>query len=354
MLGWDRNVGGLAARSWAVVVAVLCIGAGGVARAQDITLRLHHLLPQQSVAQVQFLQPWADKVMAESGGRLKVEIYPSMQLGGKPAQLFDQARDGVVDLVWTVPSYTPGRFPTIEVFELPFVTASAEATSQAVTEFATKYAREEFAGVHPLVFHVHAPGSLHLASRPVARLEDMTGLKLRAPHRPGTEALSALGAVPVGMPAPEVTQSLARGVVDGTLFPFEVVLPLRVHEVTRFHTRLFAKRGLYTVVIALLMNQARYDSLPPDLKAVIDANSGLAVAKWVGQVFDKAEQPGIDAALAKGNRLITLDQAELDRWEQATRPVVDRWVADSNARGLEGQALLDEARALVAKYDSAN
>ena len=317
------------------------------ARAQDVTLKLHHFLPPQAIAQSEFLEPWAERIETESGGRIKIDIYPAMQLGGKPPQLYDQVRDGVVDLVWTVPSYTPGRFPKLEVFELPFITASAEATSQAVMEYADTHLQGDFAGVKPLLFHVHAPGLLHMNDRPIRKLEDLVGAKLRAPTRAITETLNQLGAVPVGMPAPQVPQAISRGVVDGTVFPYEVTLPLRIHEITDSHTEIWDGRGLYTTVLMLAMNQNSYDRLPDDLRAIIDANAGMAIAQEIGRVWDAAEAPGRAAAEALGDEFIALDSAEIERWKFSSEPVVTRWV---DSIGDDGPALLDDARALVSKY----
>ncbi len=323
---------------------------GNAARAAEpeVTLRLHHFLPPSSTTQAKFLAPWAEKVMAQSNGRIRIEIFPSMQLGGRAPQLYDQVRDGVVDLAWTLPGYTAGRFPLVEVFELPFVAGSAEATSQALMVFYQRHLKDEFKDVKVIALHVHAPGALHMAKHPIRRLEDLKGLKIRAPSRAITAALAALGATPVGMPVPQVPEAIARGVVDGAALPYEVTLPLRVHEITRYHTN----SGLYTAVFLLAMNRARYESLPDDLKAVIDANSGLSVAKWAGKIWDAAEAPGIAAAKARGNEIITLDQAEIARWKAATRPVIDRWIKDTTARGLDGQALYDEAKALIAEFEA--
>ncbi len=330
-----------------LAVGLASLAFASVAPAQDVTLKLHHFLPPQAIAQTEFLVPWAETIERESGGRIKIDIYPAMQLGGKPPQLYDQVRDGVVDLVWTVPSYTPGRFPKLEVFELPFITASAEATSQAVMEYADKHLQGAFAGVKPLLFHVHAPGLLHMNNRPVRRLEDLVGAKLRAPTRAITDTLTQLGAVPVGMPAPQVPQAISRGVVDGTVFPYEVTLPLRIHEITDSHTRIWDGRGLYTTVLMLAMNQASYDRLPDDLRAIIDAHSGMAIAAEIGRVWDQAEEPGRAAAEALGDQFIDLDPNEIGRWKFGSEPVVTRWV---ESIGDDGQALLADARALVAKY----
>ncbi len=319
-------------------------------QAQDVTLRLHHFLSPPSTTHKDFIEPWARKVEAESGGRIKIEIYPSMQLGGKPPALYDQVRDGVVDIVWTLPGYTAGRFPTIEVFELPFMAASAEATSQAAHEFYEKHARDDFKDIHPLMVHVHAPGTLHMRERQVKSLEDLKRVKIRAPTRMTNAALEALGAVPVGMPVPAVPESLARGVIEGTALPYEVTLPLKVHELTTSHTEIGGSRGLYTAVFLFAMNKARYESLPADLRKVIDDNSGTPLAQKIGRVWDEAEIPGRKAAADLGDSFFTIEGDELARWQAATAGVADSWIAEMDAAGKDGRALIAEAVALIAKY----
>ena len=323
------------------------------AMAQEVTLRVHHFLPAPAPVPRNFITPWAEKVMAESDGRIKVEVYPSMQLGGKPPALFDQARDGVVDVVWTLPGYTPGRFPGTEAFELPFMPASAEATSQAFWDFYEKYLRDEFKDVHPIALHVHGPGLLHVKGEGVARLEDMEGLKLRGPTRQTNALLGALGATPVGMPVPAMPEALSKGVIDGTVVPWEVTAPLKVAELVDSHTDFEGSRGLYTATFVFAMNKARYDSLPADLKAVIDANSGREVSEWVGRVMDEGDQPGIALARESGNTMRVLSGAEVARWKAAAEPVVDAWVADVTAKGYDGAAMLLDAKSMIAAYAGA-
>ncbi|WP_299620408.1 TRAP transporter substrate-binding protein [Pelagibius sp.] len=347
--GWARR-----ALPMALVAGVLA-GFGAAlatapAVAQEITLRVHHFLPPPSTTHKDFIVPWAETVEAESDGRIKIEIYPAMQLGGKPPQLYDQVREGVADIVWTLPGYTAGRFPTVEVFELPFMAASAEATSQAAHAFYEKHAREEFADVHPLMVHVHAPGTFHMRGREVRSLEDLKGLKVRAPTRMTNIALKTLGATPVGMPVPAVPEALSRGVVEGTILPYEVTRPLKVHELTQSHTEIGGERGLYTAVFLFAMNKARYESLPADLRQVIDDNSGIPLAKKIGRLWDEAEQPGREAAAKLGDSFFTIEGAELARWQAATASVADTWIAEMDKAGKDGKALLEEARALIAKY----
>ncbi len=332
------------------LILLILFPCAGFAKDAEVTLRVHHFLPATSNAQTKLIQPWANKVIADSGGRIAVEIYPSMQLGGKPPQLYDQLRDGVVDVIWTLPSYTPGRFPISELFELPYVPGSAEATTQALQEFSETYLKKEFRHVHPLLFHVPTPGIFHTASRPIKTMEDLKGLKIRTPSATTTLALQALGTTPVGMPVPEVPQALATEVIDGAVIPWEVVRALRSHELTKYHTQPGAERGFYTSVFLFAMNRDTYNSLPADLKKVIDDNSGMSIARQVGQAYDQADLEGQQLARERGNEFYSLPAAEVKRWEQATRPVIDAWLVTMRKKGHNGQEMLEAAQKLIAKY----
>ncbi|MDP2793506.1 MAG: TRAP transporter substrate-binding protein [Sulfurisoma sp.] len=319
--------------------------------AQDVMLRVHHFLPTTSTAHAKILGPWCDRLARDSGGRLKCQIYPSMQLGGTPAQLYDQAKDGVVDVVWTLLGYTAGRFPLIEVFELPFMMTTAEATSRAVWDYAQNHAAAEFKDVKPLAFHVHEPGHFFLAKRPVTQLADLKGLKLRAPTRITNRMLAALGATPVGMPVPQVTESLSKGVIDGALLPYEVAPSIKAHEVTRFVSETDSKLpGLYTSVFMMAMNKAKYESLPADLKKIVDASSGIALSATAGRLYDEAAPLSKKLVLERGNAVNVIPAAELDKWKQATDHLDDEWLAEAGKRGHNGQALLDAAKGLIARH----
>jgi TRAP-type C4-dicarboxylate transport system substrate-binding protein len=337
----------------AIILAAAVSGRATPAWAEEILLRVHHFLPVSSTTHKDFIAPWAEAIEAQSGGRIRIEIYPSMQLGGKPPQLFDQVRDGVVDVAWTLAGYTPGRFPKLEVLELPFVPGTAKATSAAAHAFYEAHARDELASVHPLMVHVHGPGVFHMRNAPIRTLEDLAGKKIRVPSRPINEALNTLDATPVGMPAPAVAEAITRGVVDGAVLPYEVTVSLRVHELTNSHTELVGERGLYTAVFLFLMNKERYEALPDDLKSVMDANAGIPLALQIGAVWDEAEDQAREATRALGDEIITIEGAEYERWKTATQPVIDQWVAERTAAGDDGQALLDAARELIAQYSAA-
>jgi TRAP-type transport system periplasmic protein len=328
--------------------------AAAPARAQEITLKVSHFLPTTSTTHARFIVPWCERIRAQSNGRLRCQIFPSMQLGGSPPQLYDQVRDGVADIVWTLPGYTAGRFPITEVFELPFMTPNATAASQALWTFYERHAVKEFEAVKPLALHVHDNGQLHLRDRPIRTLADFKGLKLRAPTRQTNRLLARLGATPVSMPVPAVADALSKGVIDGAVVPWEVVPSIKVHEMVKFHTETDpAMPALYTAVFLYAMNRKTYDSLPPDLRRVIDDNSGLPLARELGQLWDASAPAARKQATDRGNQINVVPATEVANWDRAARPLYADWIADMNKRGLDGNALLADARALIDQYAKA-
>lgn len=341
-----------AALAAGVLASATWLAGSTSALAQEVTLRLHQFLPAQATVPMHVLDVWADKIEADSGDRIKIERYPAMQLGGTPPQLYDQAADGTVDIVWTLPGNTPGRFPTVEVFELPFMMTNAEATSRAYWDIFDKYLRDtEFADTHILATWVHGPGILH-TKNPVESMDDLAGMKVRAPTRVINALLGEVGATPIGMPIPQVPESLSKGVIDGAVVPWEVTTALRVPELVKNHTEFGGDHALYTTTFVLAMNKAKYDSLPDDLKAVIDDNSGAEFSAFAGRTQQEYDAPGRKLAVEASNNIIELSDEETAKWQEAAQPVIDNWVTEMDGRGLEGQSLLDEARGLIEQYTS--
>lgn len=318
------------------------------AHSSEVTLRLHQFLPLQAAIPANTIAPWIETVHEASGGRITIEHYPSMQLGGRAPELYGQVRNGVVDIIWTVLGYTPGLFPTAETFELPFMTGDATSGSVAFHRFMMENGEDEFKDVHPLAFHIHGPGVIHVKGEAVRNLDDLHGKKLRGPTRMITNLLGELGATPVGMPVPAVPESLAKGVIDGTVLPYEVTIPLKIAELTDGHTGFASYPGLYTATFALIMNKTRYAGLPDDLKAVIDAASGEKLARLAGQAMDDVDKVGLDIARRSGNAVVEIDDAAKARWQAASQPVVDNWIAEMNRKGLDGVGLVIKARAAIA------
>jgi TRAP-type C4-dicarboxylate transport system substrate-binding protein len=319
----------------------------------EFTLKLHHLLGPKAPAQTNMLEPWANRVMEDSDGRIKIDIYPAMSLGGAPPQLISQVRDGVVDIVWTVNGYTPELFPRTEVFELPGVyTNNTTATNLAMRDMFDEWLAEEYAGVKVVTLHVHAGQGIQMKDTPVRSPADLAGKKMRIPTRTGAWIIEALGAVPVGMPVPDLPQALSTGAVDGALIPWEIIPPLKIQELTQYQIEGPNHERFGTTTFQISMNQGTYDSLPDDLKEVVDKNSGEEFAKEVGQVWRNSEEGGIKVALDDGNELITLTEEEMQAFRTALEPVVQRWIDEVTSKGLDGQGLVEAARAAIAKHSS--
>jgi len=319
------------------------------AQTPQVTLKLHHYLSPVANAHTRLLVPWARKVEQDSGGRIRIDIYPSMQLGGTLPQLYDQVRDGGADIVLTLPGATPRRFPKTEVFELPFVAnRRAVVNAQAVQALYEAQLRDEFKDVQPLCLWAHDHGVIH-SGKQVRAMSDLKGLKLRSPTRLAGEALTALGANGIVMPITQVADALTHRAIDGCVVPWEVVPAIKVQEAVKFHTDFAGSPTLYTATFILAMNKRKYDALPADLKAIIDQNSGQAAAQAAGKMWDEQAVVVEEMVAQRGNTITQIDKAEADRWQKATQPVIDAWL--KSAKGFNGEKLLADAKALLAKYE---
>ena len=318
---------------------------------QSITLKFHTFMAPLSNVWVTMHKPWMDKVEKESGGRIKFEAYPSMQLGGTAAQLYDQVRDGVVDIVWTLPGYSAGRFPKTEAFELPFMMSNAEASSKALWEYLSSVAPEEYRETQLLAAHVHGPGVLHTKDKPIKTVADLRGMKLRGPSRTVTKMLGYLGAIPVGMPLPGIPDALSKGTIEGCVLPWEVVPSVKVQELTRFHSEFDPSVGaIYTAACVMAMNKKRYDALPADLRKVIDNNSGQATSGWLGKTQQSNDPSGRKSATDRGNVVYTIPVTDTQEFKRKAAVVEVEWIEEMNKRGLDGRMLRDKARALIEKH----
>jgi TRAP-type transport system periplasmic protein len=333
--------------------AAVALGApalSGLAQS-TVTLKFHTFMAPQSNVWLNMHKAWMDKVTKDSGGRIKFEAYPAMQLGGTPVQLYDQARDGVVDIIWTLPGNTAGRFPRTEVFELPFMMNNAEATSRAFWEYITTMAPDEYKDTQVIALQVHGPGMFHTKAKQIKTAADVQGMKLRGPTRQVTKMLGYLGATPVGMPLPGIPDALSKGTIEGAVIPWEVVPAVKVHELSKFHSEFDPAGGaLYTTTFVMAMNKAKYNSLPADLKAIIDKNSGMETSAWLGKVQQEGDVAGRKSAVDRGNTIYTIPAADAQEFKRKARLVEVEWVEDMNKRGFDGKKLLDTAKALVEKH----
>ncbi len=330
-----------------LAAALLC---APVFAQQPVVLKVAHFLPPSSNAHQNIIVPWCNKLEKDSGGELKCQIYPAMQLGGTPPQLFDQARDGVADIVWTVPTYSAGRYTRTEVFELPFMTVNAKQGSAALWEYTHKHSLEEFKGVKPIFMHT-TEGYLLNSNKLVRGIEDLKGMKIRTATRLSARMVAALGGTPVQMPLPQVPDAISKGVIQGALVPWEALPATRLHEIVKFHLDVAPGSPRFANSIFVFgINQAKYDSLTPRQKKAVDDNSGLATSVWAGEKgFDAIVEPHSKLARDRGNTITVMSGEELERWRKATESLYEEWIREVAAKGGDGQKLLAEARAILAR-----
>lgn len=338
----------------ALAAASLCASALGptAASAQEVTLRLHTFLPPVANPVKHFMVPWAEKVGRESNGRIKVQVYPAMQLGGRPEQLLQQVRDGVVDIVWALPGFTPGVMPKLEIFELPFLHRNTKSTVLALQDYVEKHMQKDFEPYHVLLVHAHA-GSLFMTRDPINRIEDFEGMKLRAYSRTNAWILEALGVAPVQVALPDLVPMLNKGTVTGSILPYEIAPAVKMQDLVSYFTTLAPpQERLSTAIFTLLMNKAKYQSLPPELRKVIDDNSGRSIAPMAIEVWDRIELEGEKVMRSRSkNKFVQLSAEETARFKAKVQPVFERFIKLLDESGANGRQVLADVETLTAKYD---
>jgi len=319
--------------------------ASGIASAVDHRIRVHHFLPESAPLHADFLVKWAEAIEKESQGRLAVEIYPRMVLGGKPSDLYDQARDGLVDVVLTLPGYTAGRFLQSEVFELPFLMEDSVATSRALWDFIESDLQEaELSETKVLAGWVHGNGVLHTRQR-VANVEDLRGMSVRAPTRLAAEYLRELGANPQRFPLPSIPEKIESGEISGTLLPWEVTPSIKLGQIVKNHLEIDDTRAIYTSVFVLSMNWESYRGLPSDLRLVLQKYSGKKLSAFAGEVMASADAYG--KTINASNRITVITGEEADKWILGALPLYDRWFEYAERNGFDGSSTLAKARELI-------
>ena len=338
---------------WAALATLLSGLALGPAPAasQEVTLRLHSFLPPVANPMKHFLIPWAEQIEKDSRGRIKVQVFPSMQLGGKAEQLLTQVRDGVVDVAWALPGFTPGVMPKLEIFELPFLHRNTRATVMSLQDYVPKYMQKDFEPYHILLVHCHA-GALFMTKEPINKVEDFKGMKLRAYSRTNAWILEALGAAPLQVALPELAPMLSKGTVTGSILPYEIAPSVKMQDLTEYFTTLAPPQPrLSTAIFTFLMNKQKYQSLPPDLKKVIDANSGRNLAPHAIEVWDRIEIDGEKVMHSKPkNKFVQLSAEETAKFKKMVQPVFDRFKKVLDEGGDDGAKILAEVEAMEAKY----
>lgn len=334
----------------AAAIAAL-LGSAAASSAAEFEFKLHHFLSATSPAQTAMLEPWAERIEAATDGRVNIEIFPSMTLGGRPPELISQVRDGVVDLIWTSNGYTPGLFPRTEVFELPTIFKNDPAAANlAMDDIFDDMLAEEFQGVEVMFLHSHAGQAIHMRDTPVRAPADLAGKKIRIPTRTGAWVIEALGASPAAMPVPELPPALQKGVVDGAFIPWEIIPALKIQDQTDYQIEGHDEARWGTTIFQVSMNKARWDGLPDDIRQAFRDASGREWLSEVGQIWRDVDDAGIKVAEEAGNEHIVLTEEETAAFDAALAPVVDRWIEEVSGKGIDGQAIVEAARAGIVEH----
>jgi TRAP-type C4-dicarboxylate transport system substrate-binding protein len=308
--------------------------------AKEIVLKFATGFSPKHTMQTKVFEPWAEKLNKMTNGKVKVTFFPGGALGKTPDH-YDLAEKGITDISYTLQDYTPGRFPLTSVFELPFMISSATQTSVAMWKVYEQFPefQKEYRKVKVLALFCHPSGGFNTVKKPVKTIGDLKGMKFRTASPHVTEALKIFGAVPVNMPVTETYTALERGVIEGTVLPWEGNFVFKLAELLKYGT----ETEFYTMSMMVVMNKRKYESLPDDVKKAIDATTGLVMSQEAGKVYDDTNTPMKNLCMKKGMEVLRLPAEEKKKLQALTMPLRDKWVKEMEAKGIAGKAILDAA-----------
>jgi len=307
----------------------------GEAMAAATTVSIVCFLPPRSISVSKVFVPWIKTVEAAAEGDLKFQPYWGGSLGRNPKKQYDMLKDGVADIVYVLPNYTPGQFPDFSIFELPYVVKTGEEGSVALWRMHQKGLLRGMQESHVIGFFSTEANMIH-ATKPIRSLSDVKGLKLRAAGPVHASYIKLLGGVPIGMPVTQVTEAISRGVVDGTLLGWGGSLVFRIHNVTSHHYE--APLGIAPFFVAI--NKSKWAALSQKSKAAITKYGGEYMARLGGKAFDDFGKRGYSVISKAGKRTITrATPAELEAQAAATKPVHDEWIKDKKDGAMKYAAL---------------
>jgi TRAP-type transport system periplasmic protein len=316
------------------------------APAAEYELKMSSMFPPTHFINTQALEPWARSIEEKSGGKVKITLFAAGSALGDATKQFDQVRAGVVDIAVGIPAIPRGRHPRTTLMELPFTIKTAAGGTQALAQPEIQaMLKDDFPGTHIINLTITEPSAVH-TKQPITDLDQLKGLRMRAPTPSVTAMLEALGATPVGMPPGQVYESAERGVIDGNVMPWGPVGAFKLYEV--FHNHLNAR--IDAVTMYTLINQARYDSLPPDIKKLIDDGGPHFTALW-STLWKQTDDAAIATAKKNGNKVSDFPDDKRDAWRAKMKSVVDKYV-DEQAKTLpNAHQIYDAMVVALKKYD---
>ncbi|HOQ04928.1 MAG TPA: TRAP transporter substrate-binding protein [Anaerohalosphaeraceae bacterium] len=336
----------------AVLGVLVCTGCGKkegkpAAQAEQKVIELSYSIffPPTHIQCVR-AQEWADEIARQSGGRVKITLYPSGTLS-KADQCYAGVVSGISDIGMSCFAYTRGRFPLLEGLDLPLGYPDGMTATRIANELAAKYQPAELADVKLLYVHAHGPGIL-ASKKPVKTLEDVKGLKIRA-TRLSSKIAACLGGVPVAMSQGETYEALQKGVVEATLCPVETLKGWKQGEVISSVTN--SRVIGYTTAMFVVMNKNKWESLPADIQAIITDVS----KQWVerhGQAWDQADEDGWAFIRQLNREIIELTPEQQEAWKKAVEPIIQEYIAAASEKGLPGKELIEDIRRMIEQAQS--
>jgi TRAP-type transport system periplasmic protein len=322
----------------ALLLVAFLVPVQSSAAEKVIVLKVSNWFPithKQSI----LLDAWGKEVEKKTNGKVKVNYYAAGTL--VPAsQSYDAVTKGIADVSNHVLGYTVGKFPLTEIIDLPLGYPNNTVPTKLANAFYNKFKPKEFDEVKVLWFHAQAPGIIHTKSKPITKLEDLKGMKMRT-YGSNAKLMGYLGGTPVAMPMTDVYDALSRGVADGLMAAYEALEGFRIGEQVKYHTENYDTSYSATFVVA--MNKKKWNSLPPDVQQVIDGMSPEYIEKFAS-MWDEIEKSGKQYCIKRGNKIITLDKAEQAKWVAKAQPLFEDYTKRMKEKGLPGDEALKFAR----------
>lgn len=312
--------------------------------AKQIELRFATFLPQYN-PNCQIWVSFAKELERRSNGRVKVVFYPAETLG-KAKDHYNMAVTGIADMSTAIMGYTPGRFPQAEVLELPIAWPSAKVASRVCWEIYDKHLRKEFSDVHVIAMAATDPSQIQTSKRPVHKVADMKGLRLRTGNPRMVEMVRSWGASPINITTADTYDALQKGMIDGVFINYSSLGDFKLHEQLRYYTSV----GAGAAVAIGQMSLKAWNSLPPDIQKLVDELGGARQSTLMGEVFDKSAKTFLGEAAKRGGKVYALSDSDRTAFMAKTKPIIDAWIANTEKKGLPGRKLYEDVVALVDKY----
>jgi len=326
-----------------ITLCLLMTGIPSTAQAGTTQLTYSIFFPAAH-GQAKAGESWAREIEKRTNGQVKINVLAGGTL--TPAdQCFDGVVKGISDIGMSCFAYTRGRFPLMEVLDLPMGYPNGRVATRVANEFFKKFMPKELEGVKLLYIHAHGPGLLHTKT-PVTTLEQIKGMKIRSTGL-SAKVVEMLGAVPVAMPQGQTYESLQKGVVEGTFAPIETLKGWKQGEVVKSTTD--SSVIGYTTAMFVVMNLKKWNALPAGTRKVMEEVSG----QWIdvhGKAWDQLDEEGRAYTLGLGNKIVPLSAEENARWGKAVRPIIEGYIKEVSAKGLPAQKAVAEVEGLIKQY----